>query len=225
MTGHPAPEILVVEDERDVRELLVLHAGLTGGCVTGVGDGERAIRLIEEKNFNLLVLDWLLPGVSGLDICKHVRALKGARAGCPVLMVTAKAAPADIIEGLDAGADDYLVKPFDVGVYAARIRALLRRPCNHDHEGGGIVIDQEAHRAVCRGRALALTPYEFGLLKALLENRGRVLSRGTLLKLVQGGDVHVVERTIDTLVLGLRKKLGDAASFVETVRGIGYRIS
>jgi DNA-binding response OmpR family regulator len=218
--------ILVVEDENDIRELIVLHLTREGHQVDSCANGIEAINLVRSNAYDLLVLDWMLPEKSGLEVLRSLRREKGRdRAG--VLMVTARGANADLIMGLESGADDYLVKPFELSVLMARARAVLRRTEKGDSslKFGPLSIDEGAFEARLNGSVVPLTPYEFKLLVTLAHNKGRVLTRDKLIQEVQGGGVAVVERAIDTHVFGLRKKLGDSANLIETVRGVGYRIS
>lgn len=229
--------VLVVEDEADVRDLIVLHLKREGFEVIAVDDGEKALKRLEasgssESEIDLAVVDWMLPGMSGLDVTKWLR--EGKR-GLPVLMVTARADSADIVRGLESGADDYVTKPFEIPVFLARVRSLLRRSRAASMEAGDpalakklqidqLELDVETYDVAVAGEKLNLTPSEFKLLKALMQNQGRVLSRDRLIELVQGEGVSVVDRAIDTHVFGLRKKLGSASDFVETIRGVGYRM-
>jgi two-component system phosphate regulon response regulator PhoB len=220
------PRILVVEDERDVRELMILHLKREGFSIFSAEDGEEAKTLLGGNEYDLVILDWMLPGVSGLEICK---TLRGQGRTLPILMVTARADTADIVLGLEMGADDYITKPFDIPVFMARVRALLRRtqaPTSEDSKlhVGELTVDVAAHEVKCKTERVDLTPSEFKLLAALVSNRGRVLSRERLIDLVQGQGVVVVDRAIDTHVFGLRKKLGDCSEIIETIRGVGYRI-
>ena len=220
-------KILIVEDETDIRELMSLHLGREGYQVDAVADGEAGMKKITET-FDLLVLDWMLPGVSGIDLAKAVRKSSNV----PILMVTARVEPADVVLGLEAGADDYVTKPFEIPVLLARVRALLRRaglsqaaPANpNTYELAGLRLDENSYEARCDGQPLQLTHSEFKLLLALIKNQGRVLTRAALIDLVQGSDVSVVDRTIDTHVFGLRKKMGNYGDLIETVRGVGYRV-
>lgn len=223
--------VLIVEDERDISDLLVLHLKREGLEVDCVDNGEEAIRILGQKKYNLIVLDWMLPGMSGLEICKKLRTDQKIAASVPVLMVTARAQASDIVVGLEVGADDYLTKPFDIPVFLARVRALLRRvqilaePQNDRLEVGPLVMDIEKHQVLCDKDETQLTPSEFKLLHALMKNRGRVLTRERLIDLVQGEGVSVIDRAIDTHIFGLRKKLGECGNLVETIRGVGYRIN
>jgi two-component system phosphate regulon response regulator PhoB len=225
-----ASKVLLVEDEADVRELMQLHLKREGLDISAVENGEEALKLLQANRYDLVVLDWMLPGLSGLEICKRIRNQGPAGATMPILMVTARADTADIVIGLEMGADDYITKPFDIPVFLARVRALIRRsqagaqPATQRFQCGELVLDVEAHRVTCSNVDLELTPSEFKLLAALMSNQGRVLSRERLIDLVQGQGVAVVDRAIDTHVFGLRKKLGSCADVVETIRGVGYRV-
>lgn len=218
--------ILVVEDENDIRDLIVLHLSREGHYVESCSNGAEALQRIHENKYDLLVLDWMLPEKSGLEITREVRR-SASHEKLAILMVTAKASNSDLILGLESGADDYLVKPFELSVLMARARALLRRTDRKEAliELGPLVIDESAHEARLHGEPISLTPYEFKLLTTLLHNRGRVLTRDKLIEEVQGSGVAVVERAIDTHVFGLRKKLGECADLIETVRGVGYRVA
>lgn len=233
MGSNPKPRVLVVEDEADVRDLIVLHLKREGFDVSAVDDGEKGLKQFEGASPDLAVVDWMLPGMSGLDVTKWIHE---NRKGLPILMVTARADSADIVRGLESGADDYVTKPFEIPVFLARVRSLLRRAKQGGTAAatgvpkklkvGDLELNTETYDvAIGNGtEKLSLTPSEFKLLKALMLNQGRVLSRDRLIELVQGEGVTVVDRAIDTHVFGLRKKLGSAADFVETIRGVGYRM-
>lgn len=225
--------VLVVEDESEIRELIVLHLMREGLKVDAVESAEQAIEFISENNYVLIALDWMLPGQSGLQLLKDLRQ---SHADLSILMVTAKAESHHIIEGLEAGADDYLTKPFEIGVLLARIRALIRRSQREQSysqsklksqaqiQFGPLTMNSETFEVKSGDELLALTPSEFKLLLTMAQNRGRVLTRDSLIEYVQGEGVSVVGRTVDTHIFGLRKKLGVASEMIETVRGIGYRI-
>lgn len=222
------PSILIVEDEADVRELIALHLAREGYAADEAADGEEGLRKALAKNYQLYILDWMLPKTSGLDLTRELRK----RGPTPILMVTARAETTDVVVGLEAGADDYISKPFEIPVLIARVRALLRRGAsaptpatNTDRlQIGDILINVPAHEATCCGQPISLTPSEFNLLLALARNPGRVLTRDQLIDLVRGEDVTIVSRAIDTHVFGLRKKLGNCAEVIETIRGVGYRV-
>lgn len=220
--------ILVAEDDGDIRDLITLHLSREGHTVEECADGDTAMEKIRSGDYRLLILDWMLPGKSGLDIIRETRKIP-VHEDTGILMVTAKSANSDLILGLESGADDYLIKPFEVSVLMARARAVLRRSDKRDagkkHALGSLEIDEASHEARCSGEALQLTPYEFKLLLTLVRNKGRVLTRDKLIQEVQGEGVAVVERAIDTHVFGLRKKLGPCSELLETVRGVGYRVS
>jgi DNA-binding response OmpR family regulator len=223
--------ILVVEDEKDISELIGLHLRREGHEVTAVENGEEALGLLNQNQYSLVVLDWMLPGLSGLELCKKIRAkLDSPVSSIPIFMVTARAHSSDIVVGLEMGADDYITKPFEIPVFLARVRALLRRAnspgesTSDKFEIGELKVDQNTYQVTCARKDIQLTPSEFKLLLALVRNRGRVLTRERLIDLVQGEGVTVVDRTIDTHIFGLRKKLGKCADVVETIRGVGYRV-
>lgn len=225
-----AAKVLLVEDEADIRELMLLHLKRENLGITAVDNGEEALTLLQGNRYDLLVLDWMLPGLSGLEICKRIRHQSPEGAMIPILMVTARADTTDIVLGLEMGADDYITKPFDLPVFMARVRAMIRRGQSANlesakrYQAGELTLDIEAHRVQCGTNELELTPSEFKLLLALMSNQGRVLSRERLIDLVQGQGVAVVDRAIDTHVFGLRKKLGLCADVIETIRGVGYRV-
>lgn len=223
-------QILVVEDEQEIRELISLHLLRLGFSVRESTSGEEAVKLLHTQKFDLLVVDWMLPNISGIDIIRHMRA-QAMR--IPVLMITARAEPQDIVAGLEAGADDYITKPFEPAVLTARVRALLRRmekdnePSSQSPEKmkvGDLEVNFQTYEVHCCGQLMHLTPSEFKLIGTLVQNRGRVLTRDRLIEEIQGSGVSVVGRTIDTHVFGLRKKMGDCADVIETIRGVGYRV-
>ena len=230
-TTPQKPAILVVEDEADVRDLIVIHLQRMGCQVSDFVSAEEGLQCFNEpgRQFDLAIVDWMLPGMSGIELTNriHNKVL--------VLMITARAAQEDVVEGLEQGADDYITKPFELNILQARVQALLRRSRllkQKPSDGssalirfGKLVVDTAGHEARLGDQVLGLTPYEFKILASLLQNRGKALSRQQLIDLVQGEGVTVIDRTIDTHVFGLRKKLGDLADAIETIRGIGYRIS
>lgn len=228
MSEAPA-QILVVEDETEIRELMALHLLRQGYRVRECASSEEALKALQEQQFSLLVLDWMLPGLSGVDLLSQLRRSK---VQASVLMVTAKTEPNDIVMGLESGADDYLTKPFEPAVLMARVKALLRRSQISEAAGepsstvqlGGLKINFETYEISVDGEALHLTPSEFKLLSAMIQNRGKVMTRDQLIDQIQGEGINVVGRTIDTHIFGLRKKLGSWSDGIETIRGIGYRV-
>ncbi len=219
--------ILVAEDDNDIRDLIVLHLSREGHSIEATGNGVEALKKLQDGQFQLAILDWMLPDLSGLEITREIRKSKDHNE-LGVVMVTAKGNNSDVVMGLEAGADDYLVKPFELSVLMARARAVLRRTEKTQEQKltiAGLEIDEQSHEARCNGDLISLTPYEFKLILTLAQNKGRVLTREQLISEVQGEGVAVVERAIDTHVFGLRKKLGACSDVIETVRGVGYRIT
>jgi len=223
---------LIVEDEVPIRELLALILVREGYQVQTVGSSDLAMELLSQNHFDLMVVDWMLPVISGVDLIKKMRS-QGSRV--PILMVTAKVQPEDIVTGLEAGADDYITKPFDANILKARVLALLRRSqlnqsqigselTKTEYQLGEIRVDTAAHEVYSKGQQVHLTPSEYKILVEMLQNVGRVLTREFFMSKVQGEDIIVTGRTIDTHVFALRKKLGDQAEHIETIRGVGYRI-
>lgn len=227
MTEAPA-QILVVEDETEIRELMALHLLRQGYRVHECASAEQAAEVLKSVTPTLLILDWMLPGLSGVDLLEHVRR---KNLNSSVLMVTAKSEPADIVMGLESGADDYLTKPFEPAVLLARVKALLRRTQLDSArevsvavlELGVLKIDLSSYEVFVENEMVHLTPSEFKLLATLVKNRGKVMTRDRLIDEIQGEGINVVGRTIDTHVFGLRKKLGRWDG-IETIRGIGYRV-
>ena len=244
--------ILVIEDEPDLRLLIETHLKRDGHETVAVGDGESAFMRVQDEVFDLIVVDWMLPGLSGLDLIRSFR-IKPDLKGLPILMLTARNEAADVVLGLEAGADDFVAKPFDSPVFLARVRALLRRsqwlflredsakgserrgdglqlPVSYAQAAlsvvrlGQLELRPDSHEVFCHGEKVDLTPSEFRLLMALSDARGKVLTRDKLIEAVQGVGVVVVDRAVDTHVFGLRKKLGKCSSTIETVRGVGYRV-
>lgn len=227
MSNAPS-SILVIEDEADLRDLVALHLERFGYLVTCCQSAEEAQDILNSKGkFDLLLVDWMLPGMSGLALTESLHGQ------FPVLMITARAAQEDVINALEKGADDYIIKPFEIPMLQARVKALLRRarflkepstPGQDRLSFQNLQVSLAAHEVKMNNEVLPLTPSEFRILVALLENQGRVLSRQALIDRVQGEEVNVIARTIDTHVFGLRKKLGEQSHLIETIRGIGYRI-
>jgi two-component system, OmpR family, phosphate regulon response regulator PhoB len=225
----PKPKILIIEDERPLVEILAANLEREGFDVLMAYDGHDGLRQAQLKLPDLIVLDLMLPVKQGLEVCRELRM--GARTReIPIIMVTAKDEESDQLVGFAMGADDYVTKPYSVKVLIERIKKQLRRLQVQEEpvtgsliEGQGVVIDRHSHRALYRDEELPLTPTEFRLLEVLLRQAGRAFTRNELMDAAIGEDAIVLERTIDVHIKSLRKKLGDAADLIETVRGVGYR--
>ncbi|NQU39769.1 MAG: response regulator [Lentisphaerae bacterium] len=220
--------IVVVEDEEDILELLEYHLSRDGYRVTTVADGERALQTIPRVLPDLILLDLMLPGVNGLDICRHLKG-DAVTTGIPIIMLTAKGEESDMVTGLELGADDYVTKPFSVAVLLARIRAVLRRRREPLPDGRGtlrvhdLVIDPARHEARLHNEPMELTFTEFGVLHFLAGRPGWVMTRDQIIDAVRGEGYAVTDRSVDVQIVGLRKRLGDCADYIQTVRGVGYR--
>ena len=225
-------KILVVEDEPDISKLVSYNLAQERFKVLTAEDGEQALQVIQREKPNLVVLDLMLPGLSGMELCKILRN-RPETAKLPILMLTAKAGEADRIVGLEMGADDYLAKPFSPREMVARVRAILRRanlaasadgPTAYDK--GGLKIDFTTYEVIVRGKAAKLTLKEFELLRFLVQNPSRVLSRDQLLDRVWGGETYVTPRTVDVHIRRLRKAIEKDDSkpkWILTLRGVGYK--
>lgn len=226
----PAPtRILVVDDEMDIAGLIKHSLERNGDVeVDIVNTGDAALKSVSDHPPDLMILDLNLPVLSGTDVCRLVRA-RPATAKLPIIMLTARTGEADRVSGLDLGADDYITKPFSLRELAARVRAVLRRKVNGSgappqvYQGAHLFADFDAVVVAVDGQAIRLTRREFELLKCLVENRNRVLSRDRLLERVWGYDHYVETRSVDVHVGRLRSKLGAAGPQIETVVGLGYR--
>lgn len=222
------PSVLVVEDEPAIAELIAVNLRHNGFQPTLAPDGMSAQREIDAVLPDVVLLDWMLPGESGLSLARRWRNDPRTKA-VPIIMLTARGDEADRVAGLDAGADDYMAKPFSTKEMLARIRAVLRRRAPEQSavalEVGRLRLDTATHRVTYDGQALKLGPTEFKLLQYLMGHAERVHSRGQLLDKVWGDHVFIEERTVDVHIKRLREALGEAAAMVETVRGAGYRLS
>ena len=223
------PYVLVVEDEESLATLLQYNLEKEGYLVQLCMDGEEALITIEEKQPDLVILDWMLPKVSGIEVCRRLRQRPTTR-NLPIIMLTARGEETDRIRGLDTGADDYVVKPFSMTELTARIRAVLRRLrpglAEDRVRRGDLLIDRVAHRVKRAGAEIHLGPTEFRLLDYLMQHPGRVFSREQLLDAVWGSDVYVEARTVDVHIGRLRKALGatDDGDPIRTVRSAGYSL-
>ncbi len=237
-------KILIVEDEKDICDLLSLQLKKQGHETIVISDGQKALEYIQQAKQtthfdepDLVILDRMLPSLSGLEICKFLRIYKKTKQ-LPILMVTAMSRPEQIVEGLEGGADDYITKPFDMNIFLARIKALLRRKellapensPNHLNKSGiishgTIKVDMGQCKVWIQNEEIELTLSEYKMLCSFLNDPGKVFTRNQLIAKIQDGPVHVTDRTIDTHIFGLRKKLGEQSNLIETIRGIGYRVS
>jgi two-component system, OmpR family, phosphate regulon response regulator PhoB len=221
------PTVLVVEDERDIQDLVEFNLRQAGYKVLKAGDGLEGLRLAQTETPDLVVLDLMLPGMDGKEVCRRLKQGESTR-GIPVLMLTALAEETDRIIGFEIGADDYLTKPFSPRELSLRIQAILRRTAEPDAPGGllrrdGLFIDPDRHLVEVEGQAVELTATEFRLLHHLASHAGKVQTREVLLERVWGYAYEGYARTVDTHVRRLRKKLGGLSEAIETIRGIGYR--
>jgi two-component system, OmpR family, phosphate regulon response regulator PhoB len=223
------PYVLIAEDEKAVSELLLYNLRKEDYDVGVAGDGEETLIMLDERTPDLLLLDWMLPKVSGIEICRRVRT-GGGNPNLPIIMLTARGEESDRIRGLDTGADDYVTKPFSTTELMARVRAVLRRIRPGLKEDritvGDIEIDRIAHRVARKGADIHLGPTEFRLLDYFMQHPGRVFSREQLLDTVWGSDVYVEARTVDVHVGRLRKALrnGGGDDPIRTVRSAGYAL-
>ncbi|MEJ5217058.1 phosphate regulon transcriptional regulator PhoB [Cognatishimia sp. D5M38] len=223
------PKVLLVEDEPAQREVLKYNLQSEGFDVVAAADGDEAILLVEEETPDIIVLDWMLPGISGIEICRRIKSKSHTRS-IPVIMLSARAEEVDRVRGLETGADDYVVKPYSVLELMARVRSQLRRvrPASVGQrlEYEDIILDSETHRVTRSDNPLKLGPTEFRLLSTFMEKPGRVWSREQLLDRVWGRDIYVDSRTVDVHVGRLRKALclHGGEDPVRTVRGAGYAL-
>jgi two-component system phosphate regulon response regulator PhoB len=220
--------VLVIDDEPEMLRLLDYNLTRAGYAVLTARDGESGLAAARRHAPDLVILDIMMPGLDGLEVCKRLRQ-EPVTAPRPILMLTAKAEEADRVLGLELGADDYLVKPFGMRELLARVKALLRRAEGGSEPAeilrvGRLVIDSGRRQVTAAGKAVALTTTEFNLLRALAERPGRVKSREDLIGAARGEDAEVVDRTVDVHVAALRRKLGKLGDMIETVRGVGYRL-
>ncbi len=221
--------ILIIEDEADILELIKYNLERDGFRTSGAASGEEGLKAARSKVPDLVVLDLMLPGLDGLEVCRLLKADAKTKQ-IPIVMVTAKGEESDVVTGLELGADDYITKPFSPKVLVARLRTVLRRRSQpaisedaviaiHD-----IVVDPGRHQVTVKGKAVDLTVTEFGILRLLAGRPGWVFTRYQIVNEVRGDDILVTDRTVDVQIVGLRKKLGTHGKLIETVRGVGYRM-
>jgi len=220
--------ILVVDDEEDILELIRYNLGREGFQVTCAATGEDGLKAARNKLPDLVILDLMLPGVDGLEVCKQLKA--DPRTGnIPIVMLTAKSEEPDVVAGLELGADDYITKPFSPRVLVARVKSVLRRKKAQSDEETAIlkihdlVIHPGRHEVIVRGKPVELTFTEFRILYTLAKRPGWVFSRYQIVDAVRGDDYPVTDRSVDVQIVSLRRKLGPSGKLIETVRGVGYK--
>lgn len=221
--------ICIVEDEEDIRELLEFQLQREGYTTISAETGEAGLNEVRNRKPDVVLLDLMLPGMDGLDVCRALNS-EPSTSTIPIIMLTARGEEADIVTGLEMGADDYIPKPFSPRVLLARIKSVLRRRQREDEiDADGIIhydcftIDPQRHQVLIDRKPVDLTATEFKLLAFLCKRPGWVFTRQQIVDAVRGEDYAVTERSVDVQIVGLRKKLGERASWIETVRGVGYR--
>ncbi len=220
-------KILLIEDEEDIASMIKLQAELAGYKVHVESDGLNGLMAVEKEHPDVIVLDIMLPGLNGLDVCRKIRSNPDF-ASIPIVIISAKSEELDVVLGLELGADDYVSKPFSLKVLFSRIKAVLRRGKEVEKGAkvlvfGDFTMEIERYLLRKRDKSIPLTLSEFGILRRLLLNRGKVLTRNQLLDDVQNDDAFIIDRNIDVHIAALRKKLGPHFEGIETVRGVGYR--
>ena len=226
--GTEGETILVVDDEEDILELVRYNLEAAGYEVVCAATGEDALRTAGSRTFDLMVLDLMLPGIDGLSVARMLKDKPGTRA-LPIIMLTAKGEEADIVAGLNLGADDYITKPFSPRILVARVKAVIRRRAAAGVEEaphvrfGDLAIDVNRQQATVQGEPVDLTHTEFEVLAFLVRRPGWVFTRSRIVDAVHGENYPVTDRSVDVQVAGLRKKLGELGRYIETVRGVGYR--
>ena len=221
--------ILIVEDEEDLRDIVVYNLERDGYKTVAVESGEEGLERAIELRPDLVILDLMLPGMNGMDVCRQLKNSDDTKA-IPIIMASAKGEEADIVSGLELGADDYVTKPFSPRILLARVRSVIRRSQQNDVEENvstlqidGMKIDTKKFQISIDDNSVDLTKSEFGILHFLASHRGWVFTRYQIVDAIRGEKYVVTERAIDVQIAGLRKKLGDYADLIETVRGVGYR--
>tara|TARA_B100000519_G_scaffold75257_1_gene64727 strand:+ start:3190 stop:3876 length:687 start_codon:yes stop_codon:yes gene_type:complete len=221
-------KILIVEDEKDIRDLIIYSLEGKGYQTISTDDGEKAIKMLKENKPDLVILDWMLPSVSGLEICRSIRRDIKTK-NIPIIMLTAKITEEDKVLGLDSGADDYITKPFSTAELSSRVKAILRRIERNNNKKlkyADIEMDLVAHKIIRNGRKIKLGPKEFKLLKNFLEQPQRVFSRDQLLDKIWGENIYVEPRTVDVHIRRLRKAItaNNEINIIRTVRDAGYSL-
>ena len=221
-------KILVVDDEEDILELVRYNLARDGYRVVCAASGEQALSRAKSEPFDLIVLDLMLPGIDGLEVAKMLKSKPETR-HIPIIMLTAKGEEADIVTGLELGADDYVTKPFSPRILIARVKAVIRRKIKEEVDDSSIIqiyeleIDPGKRKVLAKGLHVELTFTEFQILYLLARRPGWVFTRFKIVDLIRGDDYSVTDRSVDVQIVGLRKKLGPCGKYIETVRGVGYR--
>jgi two-component system alkaline phosphatase synthesis response regulator PhoP len=221
-------KILVVDDEEDILELLRFNLTKEGYQVACASTGEEALSTVRSENPDLILLDLMLPGMDGLEAARRLKGEFSTK-NIPIVMLTAKGEESDIVTGLELGADDYITKPFSRKILVARLRAVLRRKDEQPPDEGSVfkrhdvMIHPGRHEVLVNGKPVQLTMTEFGIVSFLARRPGWVFTRSQIVDAVKGDDYFVTDRSVDVQIVGLRKKLGSASKWIETVRGVGYR--
>lgn len=224
--GHE--KILIIEDEKDILELIAFNLECTGYTVFKASNGEDGLAAVKKELPDLILLDLMMPGIDGFDVCRTLKSDKSTK-NIPIIMLTAKGEDSDIVSGLELGAEDYVTKPFSPKILIARIRTILRRSSETPEVGeklvvSGIHMDISRHSVSIDSESVELSSTEFDILKTLMHSPGWVFSRNQIIDAVKGSNYPVTERSVDVQILGLRKKLGIKGTYIETVRGVGYRL-
>lgn len=219
--------ILLIEDEEDIAALIKLQAEISGYRLHVETDGLNGFKAVEREHPDLVILDIMLPGMNGLDVCRKIKTNPELKT-IPVIIISAKNEELDVVLGLELGADDYVAKPFSPKILFSRVKAVLRREKEPEKHAktltfGDFTLEVDRYLLRKKDKYIPITLSEFGILKRLLMNRGRVLTRGQLLDDVQNDDAFIIDRNIDVHIASLRKKLGPNFHWIETVRGVGYR--
>jgi two-component system alkaline phosphatase synthesis response regulator PhoP len=220
-------KLLLIEDEADIADLIQLQAELAGYKFSHAPDGLNGFDAVSREKPDLVILDLMLPGQNGLDVCRKIKGHADLK-HIPIIMISAKSEETDVVLGLELGADDYVTKPFSLRVLFSRVKAIMRRNQQSDQpirmvQFGHFTMEVEKYLIKKKDKPIALTLSEFGILRRLALNPGKVLTRNQLLDDLQSDDAFVVDRNIDVHVAALRKKLGPNFDYIETVRGVGYR--
>lgn len=219
--------ILIVDDEEDIRELVELNLSQEGYKVIACETGEQALETVDSKLPDLIILDLMLPGIDGLEVCKKLKSNLKAE-NIPIVMLTAKGEESDIVTGLELGAEDYVTKPFSGKVLVARVRRILRKPATNTNSKNiikikDLVIDPNRREVLVKDKVIELTFTEFNILHTLVKRPGIVFTRYQIVDALHGSDYLVTERAVDVQIVSLRKKLGSYGKYIETVRSVGYR--